>query len=48
MLEMHNGKERNSGDWAKLFQDADARFHYIGARLLAKSRLGLIEAVWKF
>lgn len=46
MLELHNGKERDGEDWAKLFAECDGRFWFEGARALPGAALGLVEAVW--
>lgn len=46
MLELHNGKERDGEDWARLFAECDGRFRFENARPLPGAALGLVEAVW--
>ncbi|MCJ1463377.1 hypothetical protein MMC07_001984 [Pseudocyphellaria aurata] len=46
MLELHNAKERDKNDWAKLFQEADSRFIFVGVKQPVQSKLSIIEAVW--
>ena len=46
MLEIHNGKERDVGDWTQLFEDADRNFKLVSFRQPVSSRLGIIEFVW--
>lgn len=47
MLELLNAKEREKGDWAKLFQDADPNFKFLGVKQPRFSKLGIIEAAWE-
>lgn len=47
MKELHNSKERELGDWAKLFSDADPRFEFQGGRQPPGSILWLLVAEWK-
>ncbi|KAI0478579.1 S-adenosyl-L-methionine-dependent methyltransferase [Xylariaceae sp. FL0804] len=42
----NNGKERDAEDWASLFAKADARFRFLGIRMLPGSKEALIEAEW--
>lgn len=46
MLEIHNGKERDMGDWTQLFEDADRRFKISGVKQPPLSRLALLEVEW--
>jgi len=47
MLELQNSCERELGDWAKLFEEADNRFDFKGGKQPAGSTLWILEAVWK-
>lgn len=47
MQQLLNAKERYADEWPKLFQTADTRFQYLGARQLAGGTWWIIEAVWK-
>ncbi|KAL9123433.1 MAG: hypothetical protein Q9187_000003 [Circinaria calcarea] len=47
MLELQNAKEREEGDWAQLFRDADPRFRFVGVKQPPFSKLGIIEAAWE-
>jgi hypothetical protein len=47
MMIAMNAKEREDADWRALFEKADPRYKYLGAKLPEGSRMGLIEAVWK-
>jgi hypothetical protein len=46
MLELHNGKERDADDWARLFEVCDARFQFDGVIRPPGSRLGIVHATW--
>ncbi|KAL2071765.1 hypothetical protein VTL71DRAFT_13000 [Oculimacula yallundae] len=46
MMVAMNAKEREEGDWEALFQKADPRFKYLGAKQPEGSRMSLIEAEW--
>ncbi|PVH73053.1 S-adenosyl-L-methionine-dependent methyltransferase [Cadophora sp. DSE1049] len=46
MMVAMNAKEREEGDWEALFQKADPRFKYLGAKRPDGSRMSLIEAEW--
>ena len=46
MLEMQNAKEREAGDWEKLFNEADPGFKFLGIKQPPTARLGIIEAEW--
>ncbi len=41
-----NAKEREEADWEALFQRADPRFKYLGAKTPEGSRMSLIEVEW--
>ncbi|KAI1181598.1 S-adenosyl-L-methionine-dependent methyltransferase [Nemania serpens] len=47
MTELHNAHERELGDWAKLFSDADPRFEFQGGKQPPGSNLWLLVAEWK-
>ncbi|KAI1123665.1 S-adenosyl-L-methionine-dependent methyltransferase [Nemania abortiva] len=47
MTEIQNSHEREVGDWAKLFSDADPRFEFQGAKQPPGSNLWLVVAEWK-
>lgn len=55
MMMLFNGRDREEGDWAGLFREADSRFKFIGSRLPDKCTegvpleflLNIIEAVWE-
>lgn len=47
MLLTMNAKEREQADWQALFEKADARFKYLGARRPEGSHMWIIEAVWE-
>lgn len=38
--------EREEGDWRALFEQADSRFKYLGAKRPHGSRKSLVEAMW--
>jgi hypothetical protein len=42
-----NGKEREAGEWKKLFLEADTRFDMVGMTYPLGSALSIIEAVWR-
>lgn len=46
MWEIQNGKEREVGDWAALFQAADPRLKLTNFIQPRGSKLGIIEARW--
>ena len=46
MLEIHNGKERELGEWMQLFEGVDKRFKLHGVKQPVASRLGILEFVW--
>jgi hypothetical protein len=46
MMVAMNAKEREEGDWETLFEKADPRFKYLGAKRPEGSRMWLIEAEW--
>lgn len=46
MLEMLNAKEREAGDWEKLFTQADPGFRILGIKQPPGAKLGIIEAEW--
>ncbi|TAQ85329.1 hypothetical protein B7494_g6337 [Chlorociboria aeruginascens] len=41
-----NSKEREEEEWKLLFEQADSRFKWLGAKLPEGSRLWIIDAVW--
>lgn len=47
MMAMFNSKERTVEEWEGLFQIADRRFRFLGAKRPSKSLLWIIEAVWE-
>jgi hypothetical protein len=47
MMAMFTSKERTVEEWAGLFQAADTRFKFVGARKPESSLLWIIEAVWE-
>ena len=47
MLSLHNLRERESEEWAKIFQEADGRFGKVKITVPPGAVLGIIEAVWK-
>jgi hypothetical protein len=47
MLLTMNAKEREEDDWRSLFERADSRFRYLGARKPERSQMWIIEAVWE-
>jgi hypothetical protein len=47
MMVAMNAKEREEGDWEALFEKADPRFKYVGAKRPDGSRMWLIEAEWE-
>lgn len=46
MKALFNGQERDAGDWARLFEEADARFRFNGVTPNPWSRWAVMEAVW--
>jgi hypothetical protein len=46
MWEIQNGKERESSDWASLFQAVDPRLKLTKIIQPPGSKLGIIEATW--
>ena len=47
MLMLLNAQEREEVQWKSLFERADARFKYLGARKPRGALLSIIEAVWE-
>jgi len=47
MLELQNAKEREAGDWERLFRDADPRFKLTGINQSPSARLAVIEGTWQ-
>ncbi|CAG8977109.1 hypothetical protein HYALB_00011354 [Hymenoscyphus albidus] len=47
MLELQNARERELEDWAKLFEDADPRFKFLGGKQPRGASLWILEAVWE-
>jgi hypothetical protein len=47
MMVAMNAKEREEGDWEALFQKADPRYKYLGARRPEGSRMCIIVAEWE-
>ncbi|CAG8952635.1 hypothetical protein HYFRA_00009742 [Hymenoscyphus fraxineus] len=47
MLELQNARERELEDWAKLFEDADPRFKFLGGKQPKGASLWILEAVWE-
>jgi len=47
MMVAMNAKEREEGDWEALFEKADPRFKYLGAKRPTGSRMMIIEAEWE-
>ena len=46
MMVAMNAKEREEGDWETLFEQADPRFKYLGAKRPEGSRMSIIVAEW--
>ena len=46
MLGIANARERGLDEWKSLFQEADARFAFIGVTEPKGSALAIIEARW--
>jgi hypothetical protein len=46
MMITMNAKEREESDWQALFEKADPRFKYLGAKKPEGSWMWLIEAEW--
>jgi hypothetical protein len=47
MMEVGNAKERDVEEWKELFEKADERFAWKGAKVPVGSRLGVLEWVWE-
>ena len=47
MLEISNAKERDLSEWKSLFQNADQRFVFKGAKQPPGSSLAIIEVRWE-
>lgn len=47
MMVAMNAREREEADWKALFEKADPRYKYLGAKRPEGSRMWLIEAVWE-
>jgi O-methyltransferase domain len=47
MWHYQNGKEREAGEWKKLFQEAGTRFDMVGMTHPPGSALSIIEVVWR-
>jgi hypothetical protein len=47
MLELQNSRERELEDWAKLFEEADARFRFLGGKQPRGANIWILEAVWE-
>ncbi|KAJ9367330.1 hypothetical protein DTO282F9_7368 [Paecilomyces variotii] len=47
MLEIGNAKERDIDEWQSLFEQADPRFHFKGAKQPPGSILSILEATWE-
>ncbi|KAF2705431.1 S-adenosyl-L-methionine-dependent methyltransferase [Pleomassaria siparia CBS 279.74] len=47
MMDLFNAKEREQGDWEKLFGEADSRFRFDGVRTVPGADLAFISAVWQ-
>lgn len=47
MLEILNARERELDDWARLFEQADNRFKFLGGKQPVGSHLWIIEALWE-
>lgn len=46
MLQLLNARERDEKDYAELFQTADPRFKFTGARTTKGCRMHIMEAIW--
>lgn len=46
MLGILNARERDVDEWRLLFQDADARFEFLGVKRPRGSALAIMEARW--
>ena len=47
MMTLLNGRERQIEEFKKLFEIADERFKWVGAKLPPRSKMWEIEAVWE-
>lgn len=47
MMATFNSKERTVSEWDGLFQTADRRFRFLGAKRPSQGLLWIIEAVWE-
>ncbi|KAH7316781.1 putative O-methyltransferase [Stachybotrys elegans] len=47
MMELFNARERERGDWVRLFAEADERFQFDGVRTVPGADLAFISAVWQ-
>lgn len=47
MLELQNSREREMDDWAKLFEQADSRFKFLGGSKPEGANLWILEARWE-
>ena len=47
MKEIQNAKERDADDWKQLFQNADPRFKFCGAKKPPLSTLAIMEVSWE-
>lgn len=45
-LEAFNARERELEDWAALFNKADSRFEFLGAKQPVGSRLWILKGKW--
>lgn len=46
MLTLFNSRDREMGDWIKLFREADERYQDVKAWVPEGSTLAIIEAIW--
>lgn len=47
MKEIQNAKERDADDWKQLFENADPRLKFCGAKKPPLSTLAIMEAIWE-
>ena len=47
MLTLQNARERELQDWEEMFQQADSRFKWVGARVKDGDSSAVIEVIWR-
>ena len=46
MLTLQNARERELHDWEEMFQQADPRFKWVGAKVKEGDSSAVIEVLW--